>query len=152
MSMDPLKVLLVEDNAADASIIGEMVRDTGVDSTVLWLKDGEVVLNHLREGNNVDVIILDLNMPRMDGHALLKHLLDMNILQKLTIVVMTGSSSPLDKERVRKAGIRCYLIKPMGIKEMEETTAALRSILLKLRSCYSPSEPERPPGGPRLEQ
>jgi CheY-like chemotaxis protein len=150
--MGPLKVLLVEDNAADASIIGEMVRDTGVDSTVLWMKDGEVVLNHLREGNDVDVMILDLNMPRMDGHALLRHLREMNILHKMTIVVMTGSSSPLDKERVRRAGIMCYLIKPMGIKEMEETTAALRSILLKMRSCNAPSETELGTNMTKIEQ
>lgn len=149
--MSPLKVLLVEDNAADASIISEMIRDTGVESSVLWLKDGEVVLNHLRAGNSADVIILDLNMPRMDGHALLKHLQKMDAPRRLTIVVMTGSSSPLDKERVRKAGIRCYLIKPMGIKEMEETTNTLRSILLGLRPCYSPSEPEAGSGLPGPE-
>lgn len=136
--MSPLNVLLVEDNAADASIISEMIRDTGVDSTIHWLKDGELVLDHLREGNKVDVIILDLNMPRMDGHALLGHLRNLNILHRLTIVVMTGSSSPLDKERVRKAGIWCYLIKPMGLKEMEETTATLRTILLGQRPCRSP--------------
>ncbi|MDW5563751.1 MAG: response regulator [Methanomassiliicoccus sp.] len=143
--LTPLNVLLVEDNAADASIIEEMVRDTGVECSVLWLKDGEVVLRHLREGHGVDVIILDLNMPRMDGHALLGHLKELNLLHRIAIVVMTGSSSPLDKERVRKAGVTCYLIKPMGMREMEETTATLRSILQGFRPCYARAEHSAPP-------
>jgi CheY-like chemotaxis protein len=139
-AMTPLKVLLVEDNAADATIICEMIRDTGVESTVHWLKDGEAALDHLREGKDADVIILDLNMPRMDGHDLIEKLIRQDLAHSLTIVVLTGSSSPLDKERVRKTGVSCYLIKPMGIVEMEEITTILRSIFVGSYSCTSPAE------------
>jgi CheY-like chemotaxis protein len=130
-----LNVLLVEDNAADAAIISEMIRDTGVESSTLWLKDGEAVIHHLEDGRPADVIILDLNMPRMDGHALLLHLIKMEIIHQMTIIVLTGSSSPLDKQKVRNVGVDCYLIKPMGIKEMEEVTATLRSIFKGAKPC-----------------
>lgn len=143
--MRPISVLLVEDNAADAMIIEEMLKETGVDPSMIWLKDGEAVLDHLGQGNPMDMIILDLNMPKMDGHALIRRLRDQDAYHHIAIVVLTGSSSPTDMERVRGAGIESYLIKPMGIEEMDGVVRTLRTILLGLQAC---SEGPRDEGSP----
>jgi CheY-like chemotaxis protein len=128
--MDPLKILLVEDNAGDANLIHELVLETGIDAEVSWLKDGKEAIERIEGGLWADVVILDLNMPMVDGHQLIRFLQDIDALGRATIVVMTGSSSPSDKERVRAAGVRYYLIKPMGLKEMLETTMALKKIFV----------------------
>ncbi|MBI0583988.1 MAG: response regulator [Methanomassiliicoccus sp.] len=133
--MTKLKVLLVEDNAADAIIIKELVKDTGITSSIVWLRDGESVIEHLQDDPAIDAIILDLNMPRLDGHALIEKLREQGVLNKTTVIVMTGSSSPIDRDRVRRAGINSYLIKPMGVREMDETVNALRSIFRSSRAC-----------------
>lgn len=139
--MSSLTVLLVEDNEADATIIREMIRDTDVEAATTWLKDGEAVIRFLDEGHHADVIILDLNMPKMDGHALLRKIVDKDPQHARHVVVLTGSSSPHDQERVRRMGIDRYLIKPMGVDEMEHVTAELRSMLLGIGTCLV--NPER---------
>lgn len=133
--MSALNVLLAEDNAADAMIIEEMLKETGIDSSLTWLKDGEAVLDHFSRGNTADVIILDLNMPKMDGHTLIGRLRERDESRRIAIVVLTGSSSPADKERVRRSGIDSYLIKPMGIEEMDDVVRTLRTTLLGVKAC-----------------
>jgi CheY-like chemotaxis protein len=136
--MSPLKVLLVEDNTGDANLIHELVQETGIETEVSWSKDGREAISRIEKGLWADVVIMDLNMPLVDGHQLIRFLRNIDALGRATIVVMTGSTSPTDMERVRVAGVRHYLVKPMGIKEMLETTTALKKIFIARHNAIDP--------------
>jgi len=111
--MSALNVLLAEDNAADAMIIEEMLKETGIDSSLTWLKDGEAVLDHFSRGNTADVIILDLNMPKMDGLELIKEIRNYDDFRTIPIIMITTEADEDHKEQGLSLGANAYLIKPV---------------------------------------
>ena len=122
-------ILLIEDNRSDAHVIQELIADTGLDSRVTWLCNGEKAINYFDDGNTAGLIILDLNLPRVNGHAVMAYLNENG--KDIPVLVMTGSSSPRDIERAQAAGAVCYIIKPMTIGEMDETTAVLKKMIVR---------------------
>ncbi len=93
----PFDVLLVEDDVADAMLIEEALAERGARNLV-QVTDGVAALEHLRGDGNArpDLIVLDLNMPRMNGRELLKILKSDEDLQTIPVVVLTTSTAPDD--------------------------------------------------------
>ncbi len=132
---EPLRILLVEDNRADAELIEELIKDTGVPYRLTWLNNGQKAINFFSSGEVADLILLDLNIPRASGHDVLSFLKGKSIPLNIPVVIMTGSTYPADLERTKANGVVCYLIKPMTLVEMELTTKMLKEIMLGQRSC-----------------
>ena len=82
-----------------------------------------------------NIVLLDLNIPKVSGHELLTLMKEGGMLTNVPVIIMSGSSYPQDKERTMESGVVCYLVKPMTIKEMEQTTEMLKEIMLRQRSC-----------------
>ncbi len=72
-------------------------------------------------------------MPMFSGHQLLDLLKTRGLLRTTAVIILTGSSSPDDKEAAKQNGVVCYLIKPMTIEEMDRMTATLKEIMLGQR-------------------
>jgi len=121
----------VEDNRADALLVREMLETTGLPYELTMVKDGEKAIEFFERGSSVDLVILDLNLPRVHGHAVMRFLKDKGITKSTDVVVMTGSTSPSDLERVRESGALCYITKPMSLSEIERTSSRLKLILSK---------------------
>jgi CheY-like chemotaxis protein len=138
---DPLRVLLIEDNRGDADLTRELIKDTGIVHEIIWVDDGEKAIEFFQGGENVDLIIVDLKLPRVSGHEIMKFLRGQDNYATTPAVILTGSDSPSDQEIARKNGVVCYLIKPMTLWEMERTTSALKEILLGQRSCGCWADP-----------
>lgn len=128
-------VLLIEDNKSDALLIQEMMRDTGIKHRLTWLNDGEKAVRYFEAGNAADIIILDLNLPKFSGHQMMDFFKEQDISSKMPVVILTGSTSPLDLETAKDKGVVSYLIKPMTIEEMKQVTATFKDILLGERSA-----------------
>ncbi|MGM0381368.1 MAG: response regulator, partial [bacterium] len=87
--------------------------------TVEVEKDGVRVLDRCLE-ENWGLVLLDLQLPRMDGFMILEALQKEERLQKLPVVIISASSSEEDIERTRELGARNYLIKPIESDELLE--------------------------------
>ncbi len=121
------RVLLVEDDAADAMLIEEALFEHGTARTIVKAEDGVAALDYLREtvGRLPDLIILDLNMPRMNGRELLEVLKSDEQLKLIPIVVLTTSASPEDVSGAYHRHANAYVTKPVNL---DDFTTAVRSI------------------------
>ncbi len=121
-----IKVLLVEDNIADSTLILEVFEDEKIAADVTVVRDGLEALEFLRkEGSYVDrsdaetpdIIILDLNLPRMDGRELLNELKHDSALQVIPVVILTTSAAEEDVISTYKLRANCYVTKPIDLHQ-----------------------------------
>jgi CheY-like chemotaxis protein len=128
MNKKKMKVLIVEDNPGDAFLIEEMLRDLKLELEITLAKDGQEALDILVAGRNgvPGLVILDLNLPKVDGFGVLRYMNEKPTLSSIPVVVMTGSLRKEDEKRSRELGAVDYCIKPATADEMESTIICLR--------------------------
>ncbi|MER5727320.1 response regulator [Streptomyces sp. NPDC002138] len=127
----PFDVLLVEDDMADAMLIEEALSERGARNLV-QVTDGVAALEHLRDPDSVrpDLIVLDLNMPRMNGRDLLKVLKSDDDLQAIPVVVLTTSSAPDDVVGAYSSHANAYVTKPVNLEEFEQAVQSIDAFYL----------------------
>lgn len=119
-------ILLVEDSAPDAMLIRQALREAGVEGTVEVVTDGEQALSRLRGGAAPDLMLLDLNLPRMDGRAVLAEMRGDDALTEIPVIVLTTSSAPHDVRYCYQHGANSYVRKPLGLDRLVETARKIR--------------------------
>jgi len=131
MSDDKLEVLIVEDNPGDAYMIKEMLQDLKLSMSIRVAKDGQAALNILKEGQSgaPGLIILDLNLPKVNGFEVLRFMKSSPSLRSIPVIVMTGSLRGEDEQTSRELGAVDYCLKPSTADEMERTAMCLRANL-----------------------
>jgi len=132
MTTETPTILLAEDNPADVYLIREALREYGVRCTICEASDGKEVLRFLSpasENPDIDLIILDLNLPRHDGIEILQHLRDNRDFSHVPVVVLTSSDSPRDRSVANQLGAKCYLRKPSSLSEFLNLGAVFRDLL-----------------------
>jgi two-component system, chemotaxis family, response regulator Rcp1 len=107
-------LLLVEDNDADALLIREALRRSPIPVDLVIASDGEQASDLLESAHSFNLIILDLNIPKVDGHRLLKRLRRQD---GLPVVVFSSSDGSTDMEKALALGARDYVVKPWGYEE-----------------------------------
>jgi CheY-like chemotaxis protein len=111
--MNASEVLLVEDNAGDALLVGQALAEGRVPVHLLIARDGEQALQILGEpGFKPDLIILDLNLPKMSGHSVLA-----SCVKATAVVVFTASLDEADEGRAILLGAKEFVQKPMDLKD-----------------------------------
>src|SRR5512140_3465470 len=97
-----MRILLVEDNPADVYLIEEALRTHGVHYEMKWLRDGEQALALLAEVNveSPDLVLLDLNLPRVDGKEVLARIRQTPAFATTLVAIMTSSDSPQDRRDI----------------------------------------------------
>jgi CheY-like chemotaxis protein len=135
------RVLLVEDNPADAEIILETLRN-GADLEIEVARDGEQAIEILRRceiesAAPRNLVILDLNMPRMGGRDVLLEMRAHDRLRRIPVVVLTSSANEAEIAQLYAAGANCYLIKPLGHAEFVSLLTALAHFWLSLAELPS---------------
>ncbi len=83
----------------------------------------------------MDLILLDLNLPKITGHSLMNILKESGTYRNTPLIVRSGSSSPDDVAKAKDSGMVWYLVKPMTVEEMEQLAATLKEIFLGERLC-----------------
>ena len=129
MTTKAVGILLVEDNDLDAEKLQRILDRLGDKRVLTRARDGIEALEILRDAKRRPdppfVIILDLNMPRMNGQEFLDELRADATLKGLPVVVLTTSDRRADIERAYSNQVSGYLTKPL---ELEDTAAMLQSI------------------------
>lgn len=115
MTLNPQDVTIVvaEDDPDDRLLAEEALEEAGIMNRVEWVKDGVELLDWLRENNQGRVIVLlDINMPRMDGHEALRKIRQRE-KGSVVVVMLTTSSQEEDVVRSYNLGVNSYLRKPL---------------------------------------
>jgi len=121
------RILLVEDNQADALLIQEALRQVTTDHVVDHVDDGERALAHLRGGGaRPDLVLLDLNLPRKDGREVLAEVKADPGLASIPVIVLTTSTAPPDVAFAYAHHANSYVRKPLGMDRLVEAAAAIR--------------------------
>jgi len=121
------QVLLVEDDSVDAMTVNRAFKDLKILNPLVHRTNGEEALDYLRdEGNEKPcVVLLDLNMPRMNGIEFLKIVKVDDELKKIPVVVLTTSKEERDIVESFKLSVAGYIVKPVDYKKFVD---AIRTI------------------------
>ena len=131
-----LKVLLVEDNIGDVELIIEAFQDNNVNSEIKVASNGEEAILYLTSmeqeaiENRPNLILLDINLPRMDGKEVLHHIKTNDKLKMIPVVMLTTSSLQNDILYAYNNQANCYIVKPANLKEFINTIRALETFWL----------------------
>ncbi len=131
-------ILLVEDDSVDAMTVQRAFKDLNITNQLVRKVDGEEALEYLRDQNNRKpcVILLDLNMPRMNGIEFLKAAKADEKLRIIPTVVLTTSTEEHDKVESFNFSVAGYMVKPVDYKKFVE---AIRAINLYWTLSESPN-------------
>jgi two-component system, response regulator len=128
-------ILMVDDDKDDQMLVEKALREKGVTNPVIFLSDGEAMLDYLKRKGKFSgpeasdrpcFILLDLNMPRMDGRKALLFLKSDPELKKIPVLVLSTSNAEEDIVRSYNLGANSFLIKPSdftGLLSMAESLA-----------------------------
>lgn len=139
--MRQLTVLLVEDNPRDVRLTQRAFQQAGLPHDLRVVRDGDEALAYLhREGAykdtatapRPDVILLDLNLPRMGGHELLREVKQDSRFKQVPIIVLTTSERPDDVRLAYDAGANAYLLKPVEFNRFTEVIGQLGKFWLEI--------------------
>ena len=120
-------ILLVEDDQVDMMTVIRALKQVHVTNKVVHLENGEDALNYLRDGDNEKpcIILLDLNMPIMNGIEFLQAVKDDEQLRRVPVVVLTTSDEQQDKLNSFNLGVAGYMAKPV---DYQQFVKVMRSI------------------------
>jgi chemotaxis family two-component system response regulator Rcp1 len=131
-----IKVLLVEDSPGDVRLTREAFQQANNSIHLLTAADGVEALAFLRrEGPQVhaprpDIILLDLNLPKMSGHEVLAHIKSDESLKCIPVIVLTISGAEADIEKAYELQANCYLNKPLQLSEFESVVRSINEFWL----------------------
>jgi len=119
----PLEILLVEDDPGDVRLTTEMLKQAKLLNRLTVAVDGEQALAMLQRSGSYehqplpDLILLDLNLPRLDGMALLERIKEDPVLARIPVVVLTQSGADADVRRAYDTFANCYVRKPLDLDQ-----------------------------------
>jgi CheY-like chemotaxis protein len=130
----PYRILLVEDDAADALLVEEALLDGHGDRSLVQVPDGVAALEHLRDPAHPrpDLIVLDLNMPRMNGVELLKILKQDEELRAIPVVILTTSAAAEDVAAAYGTYASAYVVKPVNLDDFMDAVQNIDSFYREL--------------------
>ncbi|MFI7213380.1 response regulator [Micromonospora maritima] len=123
---NPVRILVVDDDPGDVLMIEEALEESDVEKVIDVVADGEEAMEFLRrEGRHVeaqrpDVILLDLNMPRMDGRQVLGEVKRDESLRTIPIVVLTTSNADTDVVSSYTLQANAYVTKPIDLDDFND--------------------------------
>ncbi|MFC0521129.1 response regulator [Mesonia maritima] len=122
-----LKILLIEDDMIEIMKLNRTITSSQMPHEIIEAKNGEDALNLLKNNKPLpDIILLDLNMPKMNGIEFLKILKEDAILKYLPTIVLTTSANQKDILACYEIGIAGYIIKPL---KYEDYVTKLKALL-----------------------
>jgi CheY-like chemotaxis protein len=130
-SVDPVQVLLVEDNEGDVRLAQEALKDSKLHIALSVVSDGVEAMEFLRRQGRFatvdepDLILLDINLPRKGGLEVLAEVKEDESLRNIPVVIMTSSDAEADIIRSYNLHANCYITKPVDLEQFTEVVKAV---------------------------
>jgi CheY-like chemotaxis protein len=142
---EPLIVLLAEDDEGHATLVQRNLKRAGITNRIVHVPDGQAALDFVRrDGGFTDrvrngplLLLLDVNMPRIDGVEVLRQIKADPATEKLPVIMLTTTDDPREIERCYALGCSVYITKPV---EYDEFVEAVRRLGLFLQIVAVPEE------------
>ncbi len=121
-------ILLVEDDRVDVMTVKRALRELDISTPLEVTRNGEEALAYLREATNRKpaIILLDLNMPKMNGIEFLKIVKQDSVLRRIPVVVLTTSKEERDRVASFDLSVAGYMIKPVDYAQFVEIMRAIK--------------------------
>jgi two-component system, chemotaxis family, response regulator Rcp1 len=132
----PMQVLLVEDSPGDVRLTQEAFRDANQSVHLHVATDGAEAMAFLRhqppygDAPRPDLVLLDLNLPKMDGRQVLAHIKEDDGLKTMPTVILTTSEAESDIAKSYQLQANCYLCKPVQLDEFETLVKSINDFWL----------------------
>jgi chemotaxis family two-component system response regulator Rcp1 len=132
----PIDILLVEDNAGDVRLTQEVLKTSKVRNNLLVANNGREALDCLRKQGKYadaarpDLILLDLNLPVMDGREVLEKIKADPDLKRIPVVILTTSKAEEDILKTYNLHANCYVTKPVDLDQFVKVVKSLEDFWL----------------------
>ncbi len=138
---DPIDVLLVEDNPADAKLVELLFEGFQISHRLTVVIDGAQALRRLLDPTipKPNLVLLDLNLPKVSGLEVLRKMREDPATVSVTVAILSGSTADVDVGRATALGIRAYLPKPNGILQYETLRHSLSDLVSDLAHLGEPA-------------
>ena len=128
-----MRILLVEDSLADIELTMEALQGAKVANQVTVVRDGAAAIEHLKANPDPpDLVILDLNLPRLTGHEVLAAMQADESMRRIPVAVLTTSSTEADVQKTYDLGANCFLTKPVEIEQFIHVVQSIDDFWLGL--------------------
>lgn len=130
---EDLTILIVEDNKAHARLVDIFLKEAGFDAPTRFVHRGDDAWSFLfdgegewaRSGRHPLLVFLDLNLPGVHGHEILRKLRSTPETARIPVIIVTSAADPDEKERCLRLGADAFILKPPTPEALRETFAAL---------------------------
>lgn len=137
--MKPINILLIEDNDGDILLFKESFEDAGILANIEVITDGKLAMDYFLQLTTAsldkfpDLIFLDINLPKKNGHEVLEYLKSTEALKEIPVIMLSTSSWYKDIEKANEAGVLLFISKPFDVDQFlrKITSNGQFSILLK---------------------
>ncbi len=138
--LSPINILLIEDNPADIRLTKEVLKDGKIKNNLSVVMDGEEALHFLRktgkytgsEVPNIDIILLDLNLPKKDGREVLAEIKTDENLKQIPVIILTTSAAERDILNTYANHANCYIMKPVDFNQFISVVRTLEKFWLSI--------------------
>jgi CheY-like chemotaxis protein len=136
-----ISILIADDDADDRMLIADAFNESRLSNPLHFVENGEELLHFLRgegkfsgrKGADLpSLILLDLNMPKMDGRTALKHLKSDPDLRRIPVVVLTTSKAEEDILRTYDLGVSSFITKPVTFQGLVDVVRALNNYWIEI--------------------
>jgi len=131
-----MEILLVEDDLEDAGLTFEVLKEGDIACRVSLVRDGEEAMEFIhrrkkyRQAPRPDLILLDLNLPKMGGREVLTEVKADESLERIPVVVLTSSRTHQEILEAENLHVEAYLLKPVDVQKFIGVVKSLRRYLL----------------------
>ena len=136
MNHETIHILLVEDNEGDIWLTLEALHQAKINNNVSVVRDGEEALSFLnKQGKHFgalapDLILLDINLPKIDGKEVLANIKNDDLLKQIPVVMLTTSSAEKDILESYKSHANCYITKPVDLDQFIQVVDTIKNFWL----------------------
>ena len=136
--MKPIHILLVEDNEGDILLTTEALSEGKISNMISVVKDGWEAIKFLEKKekyqgkSSPDIILLDVNLPKMNGHEVVKHIKTSSALKHIPVIMLTTSASANDVFQSYQNQANCFITKPVEVGDFLKVIASIETFWISI--------------------
>lgn len=136
--MKPIHILLVEDNEGDILLTKEALEEARIKVLLSVVRDGKLAIDFVNKENmytdvaSPDLVLLDVNLPKVNGYEVLQYLKGNESLKHIPVIMLTTSSSEKDINFCYNNFVNCFITKPIEVNEFLGIVTAIENFWISI--------------------